>query len=53
VEIEEVWSLTLTQGAFNVTPVVDGEADALSELFHNGKQGRCLWCPGVLCGSGP
>jgi hypothetical protein len=38
VEIEEVRSLNFAQGAFNVTPVVDGSADALSALFYNGKQ---------------
>jgi hypothetical protein len=28
----------LTQGAFNVTPIVDGVPDALSGVFINGKQ---------------
>jgi hypothetical protein len=37
-EIAEVRDLVLTQGAFNVTPVVDGVPDALSVVLINGKQ---------------
>jgi hypothetical protein len=37
-EIVEVRDLQLIQGAFNVTPVVDGVPDALSTVFYNGKQ---------------
>jgi hypothetical protein len=37
-EIAEVRELRFTQGVFSVTPVVDGVADALSEIFYAGKE---------------
>jgi hypothetical protein len=38
VEIAQVREVRFTQGAFIVTPVVDGVADALSEVTVDGKQ---------------
>lgn len=38
VEIAEVRQVRFSQGAFNVTPVVDGVSDALSEVIVDGKR---------------
>jgi hypothetical protein len=37
-EIAQVRELRFTQGVFSVTPVVDGVAHALSEVFYAGKE---------------
>lgn len=39
-EIDKVNGLTFTQGAFSVSPIVNGTADVLTAMFVEGKEAR-------------